>query len=180
MKHLNPMSIVLFFIDGRVGPLLFLAAFATWAISQVLASGSLPYLGNLGGQASAEIISLAQLKPALDLFSILLAMTGLLAIIWAWLQFSNYRYELTGEAFKKEMGVIAKKYVSIPYEQVQNVDVNRSLLHRVLGLSEVQIQTAGMSGDEIVPAAEGVLPGVSSGIGEELRNDLSHRASTSQ
>lgn len=97
--------------------------------------------------------------------------------IWARLSYYFYRYELTDKAFKKEMGVIWKKYVSIPYERIQNVDIYRGVWARILGLSDIQIQTAGMSGVALV---EGRLPGLSREDAEKLREELIQRASQSK
>lgn len=60
--------------------------------------------------------------------------------IWAKFSYRYWRYELTEDAFKKEKGVIWKKYISIPYERIQNVDIYRGIFSRMLGLSELHIQ----------------------------------------
>lgn len=100
----------------------------------------------------------------------------LIAVIvytWARLSYHFYRYELTDNEFKKELGVVFKKYVSIPYNKIQNVDIRRGILERILGLSDLHIQTAGMSG---VPATEGRLPGLSVVEAEMVRNKLIQKA----
>lgn len=103
--------------------------------------------------------------------------------IWARLSYHFYRYELTDLGFKREYGVIFKRYVTIPYEKIQNVDIYRGLLARILGLSDLQIQTAGMSaimipryGYAMGVGAEGRLPGISREVAEQLRDELVSRA----
>jgi len=101
------------------------------------------------------------------------------AFIWAKLTYRYYRYELTEEGFRKELGVIFKKYVTIPYDRIQNVDIYRGILARILGLSDLNIQTAGMSapvGRFGGGGAEGRLPALSREIAEEVRNELIRRA----
>lgn len=103
---------------------------------------------------------------------------------WAKLTCHFYRYELTNDGFRKEKGVIWKKYITISYDRIQNVDIYRGVLARILGLSDLHIQTAGMSasvshygwGKE----AEGRLPGLSREIAEQLRNELIQRARQSK
>src|SRR3989338_1088040 len=95
------------------------------------------------------------------------------AYIWAKLSYQNYKYELTDNGFKKELGVIRKKYVTIPYDRIQNVDIDRGIIARILGLSDIKIQTAGMSG---MMGAEGRLPGLSVQDAEIVRDDLIKRA----
>lgn len=99
------------------------------------------------------------------------------AYIWARLSYYFYRYELTDKAFKKEFGVIWKKYVSIPYDRIQNVDIYRGVWARILGLSDIQIQTAGMSGVALV---EGRLPGLTREDAEKLREELIQRVNQSK
>ena len=67
------------------------------------------------------------------------------SFVWAKLTYHFYRYELTDAGFRKELGVIFKKYVTIPYDRIQNVDIYRGILARMLGLSDLKIQTAGAS-----------------------------------
>lgn len=90
-------------------------------------------------------------------------------IIFAILSFNNYRYELTSEGFKQEYGVIYKRYVTIPYERIQNIDVHQGILARLIGLADLQIQTAGASAYSM---AEGRLPGVSLSDAQRLREEL--------
>lgn len=103
------------------------------------------------------------------------------SFIWAKLTYHFYRYELTEEGFRKELGVIFKKYVTIPYDRIQNVDIYRGILARILGLSDLNIQTAGMSASVgrfgvSGAGAEGRLPALSREVAEEVRNELIRRA----
>ena len=105
---------------------------------------------------------------------------------WAKLSYSVYRFELTDEAFRKEWGVILKRYVSIPYERIRNIEIRRGILSQILGLNELMIQTGGYSGtlyygysllallSRIEP--EGWLPGLSKERAEEIRDELIRRA----
>ncbi len=90
-----------------------------------------------------------------------------------------YRYELADAGFRKELGVIYKKYITIPYDRIQNVDITRGILERLLGLSRLIIQTAGASSG-VAGVAEGVLPGLSREVAEQLRDDLIARANRSK
>lgn len=106
--------------------------------------------------------------------------------IWARLSYRFYRYELIENGFRKEKGVIWKKYTTIPYDRIQNVDIYRGVLARILGLSDLNIQTAGMSASisryGIVGGAEaeGRLPGLSRETAEQLRDELIRRARQSR
>ncbi|MDO8743445.1 MAG: PH domain-containing protein [Candidatus Azambacteria bacterium] len=101
----------------------------------------------------------------------------ILCFIWAKLTYHFYRYELTDAGFRKELGVIYKKYVTIPYDRIQNVDIYRGIWARILGLSDLNIQTAGASGMII---SEGRLPALSKEIAEQLRDEIIQRARQSK
>ena len=110
---------------------------------------------------------------------------SILTYIWAKLSYHFYKYELTELGFRKESGVIWKKYVTIPYARIQNVDINRGIIARLLGLSDLHIQTAGASANISRYGfsginAEGRLPGVSRVDAEVLRDELVKRASRLQ
>lgn len=103
---------------------------------------------------------------------------------WAKLYYNFYKFELTEEAFKKEHGVIWKRYISIPYERIQNIDIHRGILARILGLSDLMIQTAGYTGvyrgGGLLGTLggrdpEGKLPGLSKERAEEIREELIRR-----
>jgi membrane protein YdbS with pleckstrin-like domain len=92
---------------------------------------------------------------------------------WAGLSYRFWQYELTENALRIEKGVIFKKYISIPYERIQNVDIYRGILARLLGLSDLQVQTAGYSGyGKHGMMTEGRLPGLDTKVAEELRDKL--------
>jgi uncharacterized membrane protein YdbT with pleckstrin-like domain len=78
------------------------------------------------------------------IFIIILAI--IISEIYARMSYNRYLYEITPEGIKKESGIIWKKYSSIPYERVQNVDIQRGIIARMFGFSSLQIETAGQSG----------------------------------
>lgn len=184
MRHLDSRSVIIFFLRDKIGPLLVLAILSAWILVLALGSYNLPILEGTTPQNGTFVSSLTDTGLVLAILTflstIVLPAFLILSFIWAWLQYFNYRYELTETSFNKEYGIVHKRYVSIPYEQVQNVDVIRTLADRLVGLSELQVQTAGMSEGGKSTSAEGILPGLSKYEAENLRNELVHRASTSQ
>src|SRR3989338_5985470 len=152
MQQLNPKAVWLFFIGFVLHWFFFFIFLSIWGI------------GLLRGEASFSF---------LKWLWILVQVFLVLCFIWAKLTYSFYRYELTENGFRKELGVIYKKYITIPYDRIQNVDIYRGILARLLGLSDLNIQTAGMSG---AIGAEGRLPALSREVAEQLRDELIQRA----
>ncbi len=100
----------------------------------------------------------------------------ILSFVWAKLTVHFYRYELTEAGFRKELGVIYKNYITIPYDRIQNVDINRGIIDRLLGLSTLMVYTAGTAS----AIGEGTLPGLSREVAEQLRDELIARARQSK
>lgn len=94
--------------------------------------------------------------------------------IYARLAYNNWAFEFTNSELKIEKGIIWKVYKSIPYERVQNIDINRGIIARILGFSSLSIQTAGYSGygNRSRVGAEGDIPAVNAKRAEELRDFL--------
>ena len=123
----------------------------------------------MGGIVALSVEEVNLVVPVvLFIFAILFIYIG---ILWVKLSYKNYFFEIKEDEFSKESGVISKHYVSIPYDRIQNVDIYRGILERVLGLSSLKIQTAGSS----IVGAEGILPGISTEYAEQLRKDLISR-----
>ncbi len=108
--------------------------------------------------------------------SILLLIAILLGTwIIARLTYKYYRYELQDDVVRIEHGIIWKRYSSIPYDRIQNVDILRGLVARLVGVSDLQIQTAGGA---IV--TEGRLPALSPQVAEQLRDEILKTAKTAR
>ena len=65
-----------------------------------------------------------------------------------------------------------KRYSNIPYERVQNIDINRGIVARILGFSSIMIQTAGYAvpiGKGYGVSAGGYIPALDVKEAEEVR-----------
>lgn len=114
-------------------------------------------------------------------FAALVVINIIFSYFWSLLTYKNYLYDLREDGFRKEHGVINKKYVTIPYERIQNVDIHRNLVDRLFGLSRLKIQTAGGIGPGSYGAmSEGYLPGLDYQVAEQLRDELIRRSKGSK
>ncbi len=86
--------------------------------------------------------------------------------IYARMSYSRWFYEFTDDGLKLERGIIWKRYSNVPYERIQNVDIHRGIIARMLGFSSIMIQTAGYSSQ---PHAEGYIPAVDMHHAEQIR-----------
>jgi len=65
----------------------------------------------------------------------------------------RYRYEVSDGLLKVERGVFVTKRQFIPIERIQSIDLTEGVLHRLFGVTQVQVQTAGGQKPEAVLAA---------------------------
>lgn len=168
MQNLHPRAIWLFFIPALLPAPGFIIAFFVLGLTVTSeVEGGLPLFLSGG-----SLIALSILVTALYIAG---------AFVWAKLTYHFYRYELRDDGFRKEHGIIWKRYVTIPYDRIQNVDIFRGLIARILGLSDIQVQTAGaITAGSYGAFAEGRLPGIGKVEAEKIRDELVRRARESR
>lgn len=115
------------------------------------------------------------------IFFIPLAVIFLIIIfgeIYAQLSYNRFLFEIGHGQIKIEQGIIWKRYSSIPYERIQNVDIHRGIIARLIGFSSLDIQTAGYSGNyqygfringRRTRKSEGYLPAIDPDGAEKIR-----------
>lgn len=160
MRKLSDKAI----ISNSVGTILSTLMFVGFAAFFILAS-----ISDSGGEGSAELSALP-----IGWIVVALIVAAILAVGYSVLWVRLFGYELADKEVKIEKGVISKSYDSIPYSRIQNVGIERSLLERILGISTLQIHTAGHSGQG--SGAEGNVPGVEKAEAEEVREDIMSKA----
>jgi len=164
MKKLDKKAVWIFFFSFMVRGLFFLAFFGIWAFGFI----------NRGVNTDQALIIPIW-------WWVIIFVYLAFCYIWAELSYRFYKYELTETGFRKESGILYKRYVTIPYERIQNIDINRGVVAQILGLSSLNIQTAGSStvvarnGFMSGVVAEGQLPGLSKEIAEQVRDELIER-----
>jgi len=79
------------------------------------------------------------------------------------LQYWFFRFRLEEDRILIRQGVFQKTSLDLPFDRVQGINVERSLIDRILGLVTVSLDTAGSV------TAEGQLPSVSTDLADWLR-----------
>lgn len=102
---------------------------------------------------------------------LLLAAVGFLAIVLALriLEWWRFTYTLLPNEMYIESGVFARNRRSIPWDRVQDVEIERGPLARVLGLAKVKLET-GASGHD-----EGLLDSITLADALALRDEVRAR-----
>ena len=109
---------------------------------------------------------------------ILSLLSAIICCLVSWLTYKNYVFSMTDDSFKIRRGILSRTENAIPYRQIQDADIERSLFFRMLGLSRLVILTAGHE-DEAPKGsdeAEGIIPAVDQKLAEWLQAELLRRA----
>lgn len=88
---------------------------------------------------------------------------AILLILVQWLSWSRFSYGVGSREIVIESGILSRNRRSIPFDRVQDVDIERGPLARLFGLAKVRIETGGSAKDE------GVLDSVTLAEADRLR-----------
>lgn len=70
----------------------------------------------------------------------------LLIVLFSWIAWRFSTYRITREAVEARRGVLFRTHRRAPLERIQSVNLQRSLLARALGLTKIEVLTAGQGG----------------------------------
>lgn len=82
------------------------------------------------------------------IFSGLVLMILIGFLIWIPKAFRVLEYLVDDEGIKMKAGVVWKKYVTVPYSKVTNVDLTQGPLQRYYKIGTIHVQTAGAGGKQ--------------------------------
>jgi len=86
------------------------------------------------------------------LLGILLAVTGVGLLILGWVFWDRLgnRYKVQSGKIESRKGVISKNLKSVRLENLRDIELNQSVLQRLLGIGNLSFSTAGSIGAEVV------------------------------
>lgn len=72
------------------------------------------------------------------------------SVALALVRYFSYRYRFEPEDLVIREGIVTRNERHVPYARIQNIDLVQNVLHRVLGVAEVRVETAGGEKPEAV------------------------------
>jgi len=69
-------------------------------------------------------------------------------IVWIPKAFKVLEYHLDEDGVKVRAGVVWKKFVTVPYQKITNVDITQGPLERHYRIATIHVQTAGAGGKQ--------------------------------
>jgi len=97
-------------------------------------------------QDVGDLVTYLAAQGLLLLFVLILFVAVALIIFFSWLAWRFRTFRVTSEAVEERSGIISRQHRRAPLERIQSVNLQRPLLARMLGLTEVDVQTAGQGG----------------------------------
>lgn len=107
----------------------------------------------------------------------ILALVSLaVAFVASRLIYKSSGFLLADDALRLRRGVFTRQETAIPYHQIQNIDIERTLTQRMAGLSKVIVHTASGEGEgDGKNPDENVLPYIDEEVAERLQAELLKR-----
>lgn len=127
-KHsLGRRAFLLFFSKRIKGvTILFVLAIALWYGERWVPAAYLPWAGY-----------------AVNTLSLFAVLYLLAMLFWTWLEYRFYTYMFTEDAFIMTSGYVIRNEVATLYHQIQNVNIQRRPIDRMIGVSQIVIFMAG-------------------------------------
>ena len=176
-EMLGRRTLWVFILQNSVPSLfLFVLWFILLAVKTVGVASTLPFLKDY-----PNAIIFADSAATLGLMggALLIVIGVAFAVGIASLDYYSYFFVLDENALRIKKGFFNKSETSIPYRQIQDVDLEQSLVQQLLGVSRLAILTAGH--DDSDPEnkndnSEASLPIIDKNRAEEIREELLKRA----
>jgi membrane protein YdbS with pleckstrin-like domain len=131
---------------------------AGWALGIAVGFGAAATVLAVGGRATAAVtVGFAALAA--------LGLAGL----WVGAVWRRWRWSAWQDALELRHGVVIRRQSLVPYHRIQQIDVERGPIERVVGISTLVLRTAAASTDA-------KLPGIPAAHAQELRHRLLERA----
>ncbi|RGE20313.1 PH domain-containing protein [Leucobacter sp. wl10] len=149
-RRLHPLSpllrggLVLLVVAGIV-----VASFRDRFVEVLFVSGILRDSNSVDVSVEGDVVDLFGYLAEQGLLLVALGIAAgaiLLIVLFSWIAWRFSTYRITAEAVEERRGVVFRNHRRAPLERIQSVNLQRSLLARALGLTKIEVLTAGQGG----------------------------------
>jgi uncharacterized protein len=74
--------------------------------------------------------------------------------VWAVAVWKSWRWQVWPDALELAHGVIVRRESLVPFHRIQQIDVRKTPLERLLGLASLEVHTAAATSDAVIPALD--------------------------
>lgn len=82
-----------------------------------------------------------------------LAALSVFSLLGSIIAYFRFYFHLSETDFHMEQGVLRKKSIQIPFERIQSIRIEQSLIHQALNVVKIEIDTAGSKNNELTITA---------------------------
>ena len=155
----------------------FVLALIIAILRPLILSGTASGLASAGGTFTrASVVtmsaSVSYAIGALFVFSLIVIALGFLI---SWLEYRNYAFRFEEFDMIMRRGILRTEEVSIPYRQMQDINIQRSLAYRMMGLSRLIIDSAGHEEKDEHNETDVILEPLNKETAEEIRSFLERK-----
>ncbi len=123
-------------------------------------------VGGVGGVAVGGVLgAVAVLAGAWPVAVAVVPLAGAAGALFGRAAWRRHTWALRPLALELRRGVVVQRATSIPYERIQQIDVERGPLERLMGLSQLVVRTAAASTDANL---YGLAPDMADGLRDRL------------
>jgi uncharacterized membrane protein YdbT with pleckstrin-like domain len=119
------------------------------------------------------------ISSSVSFLALVILIIGVIVFVYGYivcrLHYKNFTFTLEDYGIKLKKGIFYTKEISIPYRQIQNVDVTKTLVYQFFKLSRLVIITAGHEDEKGGDETDTVFDPIDSDIAEEIREMLQKR-----
>jgi uncharacterized membrane protein YdbT with pleckstrin-like domain len=135
--------------------------------------------GAMAMSGTASLALVQSISSGIAYVSLFLFLIGFIALLFgfivSYLQYRNYAFTLSEFDLRLRRGVFSQKEVSIPYRQIQAIDIVRTIPYRFFGVSRLIMITAGHDDPGTDEEADTILDPIDKGLAEEIRAFLDRK-----
>ena len=118
------------------------------------------------------------IRAAASIVPVLILLSVVFAMVMAYGWYYSFRYKLDDNDLAFEKGLVGRQETSIPFRQIQNVDIEQSVIYRIFNLADLVILTAGHEDPEHITKDESeiIMPALNAQEARRLQHYLLDRA----
>lgn len=92
--------------------------------------------------------------------------------LMSWLLYIRCTFSINDDSFNISRGIFSKKEISIPYRQIQDINIEQTFYFKMMGVSKLVVLTAGNDDNDKEGEAEGIFEVIDSSMAEKMREEL--------
>ena len=77
-----------------------------------------------------------------------LSVLGLASMLWAILSYFKFYFYLQNGELIIQKGILKRSNLNIPLDRIQSVNINQNIVHQILNVVQLEVDTAGTKGSE--------------------------------